>query len=54
MTTAIAAAKAVINTLSNNDFVGVIKFSSSANSLVNGQIKRATTQYKEQLVTAID
>jgi hypothetical protein len=54
ITTAIAAAKAVVNTFSNNDFIGVIKFSSSASSLGNGQIKRATTTYKEQLIAAID
>jgi Mg-chelatase subunit ChlD len=52
--TAIAAAKAAVNTFSNNDFIGVIKFSSSASSLVNGQIKRATTSYKNRLIAAID
>ena len=43
MTTAISAAKAVLNTFSNNDFVGIIKFSSNANALSYSQIKRATT-----------
>ena len=47
MTSAISAAKAVVNTFSNNDFIGVIKFSSNANSLINGRIKRATTEYKQ-------
>ena len=36
------AASSVVSTLSNNDFVGVITFESSANSLVDTEIKRAT------------
>lgn len=54
MATAINAAKAVINTLSNQDFVGVIKFSSLASALVSNQTKRATTAYKDELIAAIE
>lgn len=36
------AAKSVINTLSNNDFIGVITFSSSAQKLGSDKIVRAT------------
>lgn len=46
-----SAAKAVVNTLSNNDFIGVVTFSSDANYLVSDRITRATTQHKENLKT---
>ena len=54
MQAAINAAQAVLATFSNNDFVGFIQFSGSASPLLNGQIKRATTEYKEELKNAID
>ena len=36
------AAKKVVDTLSNNDFVGVVAFSQNATSLVTDKITRAT------------
>lgn len=36
------AAKTVIDTLSNNDFIGVIAFSQNSTSLVTDKITRAT------------
>ena len=39
---ALKACKSVINTLSNNDFIGVVVFSQNASSLVSDQITRAT------------
>ena len=37
-----AAAKSVLSTLSNNDFVGLIIFNSEAKSLYSNRILRAT------------
>ena len=44
----------MIDTLSLGDFVGVISFSTGASTLVYESIKRATTDVKSQLKTAID
>ena len=41
------AATAVVKTLSNSDFVGVISFSNSAKSLYSDKIVRATSENKE-------
>ena len=46
MTIAKDAAKAVVNTLSNSDFVGVINFGSTASALFSNKIIRATTSDK--------
>ena len=43
ITVAKNAAKAVVETFSNNDFVGVIQFSGTASALVSSSIMRATT-----------
>ena len=51
---AIDAAKAVVNTLSNSDFVGVIEFSTSATNVDKNRITRATSSVKESLAEAID
>lgn len=40
------AATAVVNTLSNSDFVGVINFGSSASALHSNKIIRATIEEK--------
>ena len=48
------AATAVVNTLSNSDFVGVINFGSSASALHSNKILRATITEKESIVSAID
>ena len=40
------AATAVINTLSNSDFIGVISFGSTASTLFANKIKRATSENK--------
>lgn len=42
MTLAKSAATAVVNTLSNNDFLGVISFGSSASSVYSDKVTRAT------------
>ena len=44
------AANAVVNTLSNSDFVGVINFSSKANNIYSNHIMRATSKVKESIV----
>lgn len=44
----------VLNTLSNNDFVGIVTFSNDANFLLESGIKRATLEYKQKLNEAID
>ena len=49
LSSAQSAAKAVIETFSNNDFVGVIKFSTTAQALSSSRIMRATGEYKESL-----
>lgn len=54
LTLAKDAATNVVNTLSNSDFVGVISFGSSASSVKNSKITRATTEVKEALITEID
>ena len=54
LSTAKEAAKAVINTFSNSDFVGVLEFNSNSNVLVSSSIIRATDSHKEQLVSAIN
>ena len=48
------AAKAVITTLSNNDFVGVASFSNSATALHVDQLERATSNKKTTLIEHID
>ena len=40
------AGKNVVNTLSNNDFVGVASFSSTARTLHSSKIERATFELK--------
>lgn len=44
------AANAVVNTLSNSDFVGVINFSNEANNIYSNHIMRATSKVKEYIV----
>ena len=48
------AATAVVNTLSNSDFVGVINFATSASSVDSSKITRATASVKESLIEKID
>lgn len=48
------AATAVVNTLSNSDFVGVINFGSSASTVHSNKIIRATSSDKEEFIKAID
>ena len=48
------ATKTIIDTLSSNDFVGVIAFSTTAKSLLNNNIRRATSVFKEELKSTID
>ena len=43
LTLAKEAAKSVVNTLSNNDFVGIVTFSSTATNLGPNRITRATS-----------
>ena len=54
MTIAKDAATAVVNTLSNSDFVGVINFATSASSVDSSKITRATASVKESLIEKID
>lgn len=42
------ATKAVIDTLSNNDFVGIVSFSGNAQE-VNSRLERSTNSTKEKL-----
>ena len=44
------AATAVVSTLSNSDFVGVISFSNSARSVFSNRILRATSHVKESII----
>lgn len=44
------ASKTVINTLNNNDFIGVISFGNSGVSLMYDNIVRATSTVKENLL----
>ena len=48
------AAKSVINTLSNNDFVGVINFGSTAKTVYTSKITRATIDHRYRLEEEID
>ena len=48
------AAKAVINTLSNNDFLGVISFGTSARTVYTSQITRATIDHRWVMEQEID
>lgn len=48
------AAKSVINTLSNNDFVGVISFDSRARTVYSNRITRATLEHQWKLEEEID
>ena len=48
------AATAVVNTLSNSDFVGVISFSDVARSIYQNRIIRATSSDKEAIIEKID
>ena len=50
MTIAKDAASAVINTLSNNDFLGVIQFGSTASTVYSDKITRATITQKEAII----
>ena len=54
MTIAKSAASAVINTLSNNDFLGVIRFGSDASTVYSDKITRATISQKELFINDID
>ena len=49
-----SAAKSVVNTLSNNDFLGVISFGSTATTVYSSKITRATLTHKESLISEID
>ena len=44
------AAKRVINTLSNNDFVGIVSFSDNAKILYKAGLNRADSTVKEELI----
>ncbi len=46
LSTAKKASKIVLNTLNNNDFIGIISFGNSGNSLVYDNIVRATATVK--------
>ena len=48
------AAKSVINTLSNNDFLGVISFNSVAKAVYTSRITRATLEHQYQMEWEID
>lgn len=48
------AAAAVVNTLSNNDFLGIINFGSSASTVYSNKIFRATISEKEAIISDID
>lgn len=54
LTIAKDAATAVVNTLSNNDFIGVINFGSSASRIHSQKIIRATATDKESINNEID
>ena len=54
LTIAKDAASAVISTLSNSDFIGVIKFSSSASVVYSSRLIRATNSKKEALIKEIE
>ena len=45
------AAKRVINTLSNNDFIGVVSFSDNASILYKSGLNRANSTVKEELIS---
>ena len=45
------AGKEIIDTLSNNDYVGVIKYSTYANYVYSDKIIRATTAVKDAMKT---
>ena len=47
------AASAVINTLSNNDFLGVISFSSTASTVYSSTITRATIAHKAAIIEKV-
>ena len=47
------AVESVINTLSNSDFFGVIKFSDSASSIKYSRIVRATSSTKERVIKRV-
>lgn len=49
LTIAKAAAKSVINTLSNSDFIGVLSFSDEATIINSNRIVRATDEVKTNL-----
>ena len=51
ITIAKSAAKAVVNTLSNNDFLGVISFGSTATTVHSSKITRATLSHKESVIS---
>ena len=54
LTIAKEAASAVVNTLSNNDFLGVINFGSTASTIYSTKVIRAKTTDKEAIITEID
>ena len=47
------SARAVVNTLSNNDFFGVVSFESSAATVYTDKLLRATEVHKESAIEAI-
>ena len=53
MSLAIDAAKNVVNTLGNTDFVGVVKFDSTAYKVYSNKILRATEEVKNDLLSEI-
>lgn len=49
ITIAKAAAKSVINTLSNSDFIGVLAFNDEVTTLNSNRVVRATDEVKTKL-----
>ena len=54
ITIAKSAAKSVINTLSNSDFIGVLAFNDEVTTLNSNRVVRATDEVKTKLAEAID
>ena len=48
------ASKAVIRTLSNNDFIGVLNFANNATALDVNRVERATSAKKDKLADEVD
>ena len=54
LTIAKGAAKSVISTLSNSDFIGVLAFNDEVKALNSNKVVRATDEIKDKLKEAID